>query len=192
MPIYLFASVKVAIVGDSITIGTGATKGYSYVDNLRNRFIDEGKDVELIIRAYGGAMTDTVFQITVSLITTEKPDYIVYFIGINDCGVALNKEETNDELRIQLINNFSLAMNKARGNCKRIILGGIDCVFYPPYNEALTQVYSHLITKYNAFPVMLLSTKVLATSKDKIHPDDEGSQMISDYLYNALHEVGAY
>jgi lysophospholipase L1-like esterase len=39
---------------------------------------------------------------------------------------------------------------------------------------------------------MLLGPEVLATAPDGIHPDADGHQMIADYLYEALHEVGAY
>ncbi len=192
MPICLFASVKVAILGDSITCGGGATPGNGYVDVLRERYAEEGKDVELIVRAYGGAMTDTALQITVSLITQEKPDYIVYFLGINDCTVANYHSWTPDQLKRSLIHNLGMAMNKAHSNCKKIIIGGVNCPHNPSYNSSLSETYSILINCYQAHPCMLLGQEVLAHCPDTIHPNDTGMKIISDSLYEALQIVGAY
>ena len=191
MPICLFASIKVAIIGDSVTLGIGATPGHGFVDDLRERYEFENKDVELIIRAYGGAMTDTAFQLTIDLISRERPDYIIYFLGINDCAVAMWGGLSNTQLETLLTTNFSNCFKKATGNCSRVILGGITCPFFPLYNYALAATYSTLITNYNCYPPMLLGTDVLAHS-DGIHPDDIGSQMIADIIYNSLHAVGAY
>ncbi|MBA2369101.1 MAG: hypothetical protein H0V82_08785 [Candidatus Protochlamydia sp.] len=192
MPMCLFATIKVAIIGDSISLGVGATPGNGYVDQLIERLTFEGKDVEIINRSYGSAYTDTLFQITMTLITQEKPDYIIYFIGINDCGLALMSGWTNAQLKNHLTSNFSNAFKRATGNCKRVILGGITCSFFPAYNTALAGTYSALITAFNCYPTMLLGPAVLAHSPDWVHPNNTGSQMISDLLYNALDVVGAF
>jgi lysophospholipase L1-like esterase len=192
MPMCLFASIKVAIIGDSITLGTGATPGNGFVDDLRDRYSFEGKDVELIVRAYGGAMTDTVFQLTVDLISENRVDYIIYFLGINDCAMALISGSTNAQLQTLLTTNFSNSFKKAQGNCQRVILGGITCSFAPTYNIALAGTYSTLISNFNCYPAMLLSPAVLYYSTDGVHPNDTGAQMIADVIYNTLHAVGAY
>lgn len=192
MPICLFAAVKVAIIGDSISVGHGATQGHGCIEELKLRFERESKDIELINRSYGGAMTDTVLQITCTLLTQEKPDYIVFFIGINDCGIALNQGWTNTALRDHLINNLSNAFRISKGNCKGIILGGITCPFNSNYNEALGDTYSILVANYNAYPTMLLGPKVLANCPDGFHPNDKGAKMIAELLYSALDKIGAY
>lgn len=192
MPICLFATVKVAIIGDSISLGTGATPGNGYVDDLRERLSFEGKDVEIINRSYGGGYTDTLFQITMTLITQERPDYIVYFIGINDCSLGFWSGWTNVQMQNYLTANFANSFRRATGNCKRVILGGITCSLNPAYNNSLANTYSALITAFGCYPTMLLGPAVLAHSKDGIHPDDIGCQMISDLLYNALDVVGAF
>lgn len=185
IPFCLFASTNVSIIGDSISEGFGVQPGECYVDLLRQRYIQEGKDIQIINRSYKGAQTDTGEMATVQLLTMDKPDYFVTFIGINDAGFNVPQS--------QLIANFDAMIKRAHYNCKGVILGGVNSqTVNPSYNSVLLNTYVYLINTYQVYPVMLLGTEVLATTIDGIHPDPIGHQMIANYLYDALHAVGAY
>jgi lysophospholipase L1-like esterase len=183
LPLSLFASTKVTIIGDSISMGVGATPGHGYVDLLQQRYLNEGKDIALINRSYGRAYTDTLMQIGINTITMDRPDYIVIFLGINDAASKLPGDK--------LYANFANMIDRCTGNCKRIILGGVNSIgFSASYNETLAIVYLNLINKYDPYPVMLLGPEVIMHTHDGVHPDDVGHQMIADYLYIALQNCG--
>lgn len=183
-PLSLFATTKIGIIGDSISLGIGASPGHGYVDLLQQRYINEGKDIQIINRSYGGATTDTSFPIAITLITNEKPDYILFFLGINDASLGVSQQV--------LLNNLSSAFARCNPNCKKIILGGINCSFNPSYNNILAAVYIYLITIYNCYPPLLLSPEVISHTTDGVHPNDVGAQIIANTLYDAFHAVGAY
>jgi lysophospholipase L1-like esterase len=184
-PFCLMATTKVTIIGDSISKGGGATPGHGYVDLLQQRYALEGKDVVLINRSYSGAFTDTALMIGVETMTLDQPDYILFFVGIHDAMIAIPQQT--------LLNNLGIALSRCTGNCKAIILGGVSSsTVNPPYNTVLATVYQSLINAYEPYPVMLLGPEVLATSTDGIHPNNAGHQMIANYVYDALHAVGAY
>jgi acyl-CoA thioesterase-1 len=185
LPLSIFASTKVVIIGDSISLGGGATAGNGYPDLLAKRYEEEGKDIVLINRSFAGARTDTLQIIGVNVITTDRPDYIVILLGINDATINTPQEA--------LLNNFVSFVSKATGNCKRIILGGVETfTVNPNYKWALSNVYDHLIKKYNVYPVDLLDEEIMKTARDRLHPNNEGHQKIADLLYDALHEAAAY
>lgn len=184
-PLSLFGTINIDVIGDSITMGAGATDFYGYMDMLQHRFGVEDKDIQLHNRAYGGAKTDTLAAIGITAITFDHPDYILIFLGTNDC-LANMPQAT-------LLANFQAMMSKCTPNCKRIILGGVNSnLMNPSYNYVLAAVYGSLITSYNPYPVMLMGTDVLAHCPDSIHPDDIGHQMIADNLYNVFHVLGLY
>jgi lysophospholipase L1-like esterase len=184
LPLSIFASTKVAIIGDSISIGLLATPGNSYIDLLRNRYATEGKDIVILNRSYGGAMTDTLFNIAINTMAVDYPDYYITFLGINDAGQNVPQAT--------LLNNFATMMAKCTVNSKRVILGGVYCTFNPAYNTTLVNVYVTLINTFNCYPVLLLSPDALAGSPDGIHPNNAGHALIAQYIYDALDAVGAY
>lgn len=185
LPLSLFATTKVAIIGDSISVGFGATPGHGFVSVLQQRYITEGKDIVLLNRSYGGAPTDTLFQIGITTMAMDYPDYIVIFLGINDAGLSIPQAT--------LLNNFSTMMVRCKSNCKRIILGGVDpAEVNAAYGAVLTNVYTYLIATYNPYPVMLLGPDILPYCADGIHPNDTGHQLIADNLYNVFHLLGEY
>ncbi|WP_068469074.1 SGNH/GDSL hydrolase family protein [Candidatus Protochlamydia phocaeensis] len=180
-PFTLFAATKVGIIGDSISVETGV----SYVDFLKERLAAEGKQVEIINRSFSGAKSDTAMQIAVGLITKERPDYILIFLGINDAGC-----NTSQDI---LQHNFEEAFSKIGTNCKKVILGGVNCErVNSSYNIILVQTYLHLIERYHPHAVVLLPEEVLPYTIDGIHPNPIGARMIANNLYYALQEVGVF
>lgn len=185
LPLSLFGTINIAVIGDSITMGVGATNAYGYLERLQDRYDLEGKDIKLLNRAYGGAKTDTLLAIGITTVTMEHPDYILLFLGINDAGFNVPQAT--------LLANFSAMMQRCTGNCKKIVLGGVNsALINPVYNGILATVYSSLITTYNPYPVMLLGTDIHPYCPDLIHPNDTGHQMIADNLYNVFHLIGLY
>lgn len=182
----------IAIVGDSISLGVGASPGHGYVQLLQDRYNAEGKNIQIINRSYGGALTDTAFQVAINLITIERPDYIVFFLGINDCGQAFNAGWNNSQLQVQIQTNLGKAFARCAGNCTRVILGGITCSFFPNYNWPLTLAYQYLINTYNCYPSLLLGPDVVPHTTDGIHPNDTGAQILADHLYDVFHDLGVY
>lgn len=184
-PLCVFATTKISVIGDSISIGLNATNRYGFVQRLQDRYISESKDIVILNRSYGGALTDTLFLVGLTTVFMDHPDYIVIFLGINDVG-ANTPQAT-------LYSNFSNMMYKCTGNCTRIVLGGVNsAAINPGYNTVLANVYSALISTYNPYPVMLLGTDVLPYCSDGVHPNDTGHQMIADNLYNVFHILGVY
>ncbi len=191
-PLYLLASTKVAIIGDSISIGAGASEGHGYVDLLIKRYKEEGKDVEIINRSLGGSYTDIALNVGLTTLTMDRPDYIIFFLGINDCMRAKVLGWTPDQLKQNILNNFDEIFRLCSGNCKKSILGGITCSFQPEYNRSLFEVYQTLIKRYKCYPVSLLGSDVIPHTIDGFHPNDKGSEMIADKLYVLFHDLGIY
>ncbi len=183
LPIAIFANTKITIIGDSISIGIGASGNYGYVQRLQDRYIAEGKDIIIYNRSYGGALTETLFQRGITTISTEMPDYIVIFLGTNDANINVPE-------KILLFNFFEM-LSRCNPNCKRVILAGLDTsLFKPEYNIILSNVYSELLSMFNLYPIMLLGTDIHPYCPDHFHPNDTGHQIIADKLYNALLECG--
>lgn len=182
-PFFLCAQTKIAIIGDSISEGYGVADGQSYVDLLRSRYLAEGKDITIINRSYKGATTSTGEIIIVDLLTQEKPDYLVIFLGLNDAGANVPYQK--------LLDNFISMVSKAKPNVKRVIIGGVDTsTVNPGYLVNITNAYIYLINNFNVYPVLLLNSNVLATASDKMHPSAEGHKTIATTLYQALEASG--
>lgn len=185
LPFSLFGTINIAVIGDSITMGLGATNHYGYLERLQDRYDLEGKDIQLLNRSYAGAFTDTLFPVSLNVMSMEHPDYILVFLGINDAGFNIPQAT--------LQANFNIMMQRCTPNCTRIILGGVNsALINPGYNSILAAVYSYLITHYNPYPVMLLGTDIHPYCPDLIHPNDIGHQMIADNLYNVFDSLGLY
>lgn len=183
MPLSVFATT-VAIIGDSISVGAGATNMHGYVDILNERYISEGKDVKILNRSYGGARTNTGDQIVVDLITSMKIDYLVINLGINDAGANIPQAE--------LVHNLDTMTWKAQGMGAKVIIGGvITARVNPAYQPILQVAYDHLIGHRHVIPYVFLTPEIVHYySPDGIHPDDTGHKMIADELYKILENAG--
>jgi lysophospholipase L1-like esterase len=185
IPFHLFSTIKVAFVGDSISIGHLTT--HFYLDILQERYEKEGKDILLMNRSYGGAFTDTLQIITINILTVDRPDYIIYLMGLNDAIADLPENEVRQ--------NFDKAFSRIGGNCKKYILGMMDA---PPKNPLyiykLENIYKYLVQRYpiSLYPKLIFTKQVWETARDQIHPNAIGHQIMADIIYEALHEVGAY
>ncbi len=184
MPLSLFATTKIAIIGDSISVGHSATNNLGYVYMLQKRYMDEQKDVVILNRSYNGARTNTGSDIVVNLITTDKIDYMVINLGINDVLANISSPE--------ITHNLDTMIWKAKGMQAQVILGKISCArVNPSYQSTLQEAYDYVINKRNIHSYEFLTNEIVFNhSPDTVHPDDIGHQMIADELYKQLEILG--
>lgn len=182
LPIYIYSFNTIAIVGDSVSNGFEVKSEECFVNLLQKRYHEENKDIHVINRSFNGATTGTGKPIVFNLLAIEKPDYIVIFLGINDVGRKIPPEK--------LKHHFVSMVEMACFNCKKVILGGIDCLD-EKYNIILAEIYQYLIEVYDVYPTMLFGPDVKATNPGG-HPSAEGHQIIADNLYNVFHNLGLY
>ncbi len=180
LPIYVYSFNTIAIVGDSVSNGFEVKSEECFVNLLQKRYQEENKDIHVINRSFNGATTGTGKTIVFNLLAIEKPDYIVIFLGINDVGRNIPPEK--------LKHHFVSMVEMAYFNCKKVILGGIDCLD-EKYNIILAEIYQYLIEVYDVYPVMLFGPDVIETNPGG-HPNAKGHKLISDRLYYALEECG--
>lgn len=186
-PLSLLASTKVSVLGDSISVGWRAESGKSYVNLLEERYTEEGKDIVFVNHSYigatlwAGAYQGEIDQILIN----DKPDYLIIFRGINDVYLKIHPSV--------ILSSLTIILQKATPATKRVILGGVNSKSVgPDYNPSLQNIYGQMIATFHPHPVMLEGLDVIAKTVDGVHPSDEGQKLIADYVYQALHEVGAY
>lgn len=183
VPLSLF-SINVAIIGDSISVGYGATNKHGYVEILKERYRNEEKNVNIINRSYAGATTDTGDQIVVDLITKKKIDYLVINLGLVDSKRNISQEN--------FLSNLDLMICKSQQMGARVILGGVSSLkVNQNYQSTLDIAYAYLIQNRNVQPYYFLTKEIVVNhSPDGIHPNDVGHQLIADELYKQLEIAG--
>jgi lysophospholipase L1-like esterase len=179
--------LKVAIMGDSLSAGVGASQGEkSYPYLFARRWADRGFRVTLYNFASPAAETKDVLNSQLSGAINKNPDIVLILIGINDIHNQVSELYFTKNYRDTIVTLKS----KTRGKIYLVsvpYLGSGKILFFP-YNMLLTvktgsynQIIKSLarendvtyIDLYSATKTKFESDDSLY-SEDNFHPSDEG------------------
>jgi len=165
--------------GDSLTYGTGASKGANYPSVLSTL------STHTVINAgISGEISSNGLSRLPALLDKHQPELLTLIHGGNDMLRKIPQQETSSNLK-QMINEAQ------QRNIKVVMLG------VPKFNLFLlssAEIYQQVAEEYKV-PVDLESLSHIlsdnALKSDMIHPNDQGYRLMAENIYELLVEAGA-
>lgn len=175
---------KIIALGDSLTAGFGLAEKESYPYLLQEKLRADGHDYEVVNAGVSG---DT------SLGGLERADWV---LEQDDAKILILELGANDLLRgvppSEMKKNLDQIIRKAKAKNLRILLCGM---LAPPtmgaeYQREFTAAFPDLATEHRVayLPFLLegVAMKRELNQADGIHPNAEGSRIMTDNVYRAL------
>jgi len=165
--------------GDSLTYGSGASKGANYPGVL------SVLSAHTVINAgIPGEISSNGLSRLPALLDKHQPELLILIHGGNDMLRKIPQQQTSDNLK-QMINEAQ------QRNIKVVMLG------VPKFNLFLlssSEIYQQVAEEYKV-PVDLESLPHIlsdnALKSDTIHPNDQGYRLMAENIYELLVEAGA-
>lgn len=158
--------------GDSLTYGTGASKGNDYPSKL-SKLIHE----PIINKGKPGDTTKTALQ-RLDEVIALNPRIVIITLGGNDLKNGVNKQTVFDNLK-----TIILRLQEAGA---LVVIGGIDI---PLFGKGYADAYTELARETGSVLVPNIFENIMGNSNlmsDRIHPNDEGYALMTEYFYSAL------
>lgn len=162
----------VVAFGDSLTAGTGSTKGNDYVSVLSKKInlpiINKGRE--------GDTSNDALRR--VGEVEKEKPDVVLVFLGGND---VLQKVSID----ITFINLEKIISRLQKNGALIVLIGIRGGVFNDPYKDRFVDLASRYHVLY--IPDKLLS--IMAKNNymaDSVHPNDKGYEYLASHIHQSI------
>lgn len=175
---------KIIALGDSLTAGFGLTEKESYPYLLQEKLKADGHDFEVVNAGVSG---DT------SLGGLERADWV---LEQDNAQILILELGANDLLRgvppAKMKENLDKIIRKAKTKNLKILLCGM---LAPPtmgveYQREFTTAFPDLASEHKVayLPFLLegIAMKRELNQADGIHPNAEGSRMMTDNIYRAL------
>jgi acyl-CoA thioesterase-1 len=175
---------KIIALGDSLTAGFGLTEKESYPYLLQEKLKADGHDYEVVNAGVSG---DT------SLGGLERADWV---LEQTDAQILILELGANDLLRgvppSQMKKNLDQIIRKAKAKNLKVLLCGM---LAPPtmgveYQREFTTAFPDLASEHKVayLPFLLegIAMKRELNQADGIHPNAEGSRLMTDNVYRAL------
>jgi len=165
--------------GDSLTYGSGASKGANYPGVL------SVLSAHTVINAgIPGEISSNGLSRLPALLDKHQPELLILIHGGNDMLRKIPQQQTSDNLK-QMISEAQ------QRNIKVVMLG------VPKFNLFLlssSEIYQQVAEEYKV-PVDLESLPHIlsdnALKSDTIHPNDQGYRLMAENIYELLVEAGA-
>lgn len=164
---------KVIALGDSLTVGTGATSGNDWVSVL-----SRWSNISIINSGISGDTTADALARLQSSVISQDPDVVIVFLGGNDILRARPLEET--------INNLRSIITQTKASGSRVILIGTHNDTFQSTREAeFRRLASELDVEYapNVLSGILGNPKLIS---DAVHPNDAGYRLVAERIWNKL------
>ncbi|MFN3696169.1 MAG: arylesterase [Pseudobdellovibrio sp.] len=176
-------TIKLVILGDSLTEGYGVAQDSSFPYLLQNKFNKLKPNVKVISSGSSGSTSASALQ-RIKWISKDKPDYVLILLGSNDGLRGLSVAQTEK--------NLTEAVVWAKSQNIKVALGQLHV---PPnysvdYGKKFSAVYTNIsrVQKINLAPFLL--DKVAGNKDlnlaDGIHPNEEGHKIVADNLFHFL------
>ena len=175
---------KILAFGDSLTAGFGLTEKESYPYLLQQQLKADGFDYEVVNAGQSG---DT------SMGGLERADWV---LGQDNAKILILELGANDMLRgtpvPKMKANLDKIIRKAKERNLKILLCGM---LAPPtmgaeYQRDFTMVFPDLASEHKVefLPFLLdnIALKKELNQADGIHPNAEGTKLMTDNIYKAL------
>lgn len=206
---------KLLFIGDSITdcgrrdAGT-APLGCGYVKLLNNLLMlrEPAKRITLVNQGCGGNTAEDLFSRWYDDVITERPDWLVIMVGINDCnrflcdpvaGAKASPAAYRDYLarclqmtrkalprtRIVLMTPFFLSRDPGDEAYRGRVNG-----LLPKYQKAMREIAKAnsaiLLDSHAAFERVLKHRQPYEFSSDLVHLNEAGALLLAEAVYNML------
>ena len=177
---------KVLLFGDSLMAGYGLPKEQHLSLVLENNLKSDGLNIEVINGSVSGSTSSGGLNRAEWSLSEPGIDLIVLCLGANDMlrGIKPNETEKNLEEIIKIAKNKKI----------EIILAGIvaPTTHGAKYKKKFDQIYPNLSKKYSLpfIPFLLegVALKADLNQQDGIHPNKEGTIVISNTIQNKILE----
>lgn len=180
------ASLKVVMLGDSLTEGLGVIHEQAYPSLLEQKFEKDGLAVELLNAGVSGSTSASGVR-RLKWYLKIKPDLIFLALGANDGLRGLSLQEMKD--------NLANVIQACQKNSLPLVLAGMHV---PPnygdeYSQAFHQVF-HELSKEHKVPLLPFFLEGVAGNPDfnqvdGIHPNEEGHQKVAEHVYQFLKPI---
>jgi acyl-CoA thioesterase-1 len=183
-PAAVSTAPKIVAFGDSLTAGFGLAEPESYPYLLQQRLKADGYNYEVVNAGVSG---DT------SLGGLERADWV---IGQENVQILILELGANDLLRAMPVakmkSNLDQIIRKAKAKNIKVLLCGM---LAPPtmgsdYSRAYINAFPDLADEHKVafLPFLLdgIATKRELNQADGIHPNAEGTRLMTDNIYSAL------
>ncbi|MBT3238751.1 MAG: arylesterase [Rhodospirillaceae bacterium] len=168
-------TIRLLLLGDSLTAGLGLTRETSYPARLETALSDRGIDARVINAGVSGD-TSAGGLARIDWLLAEKPDAVIIELGANDGLRGFNPKATEE--------NLDAIMGRIKDKGIKVMLCGM---LAPPnlgreYGAEFNAIYPRLADKHGSilYPFFLegVATKQHLNLEDGIHPNAAGVDII--------------
>ncbi len=175
---------KIVAFGDSLTAGFGLTENESYPYLLQEKLRADGFDHEVVNAGVSGDTTLGGLERIDWVLETENIDVLILELGANDLlrGVPVAKMRSNLEEMIK----------KAKARNIKVLLCGMlappamGADYQRDYNMAFPDLANKEKVEFLPFLLENVALKKELNQADGIHPNAEGTRIMTDNIYRAL------
>ena len=177
-------SLRLLILGDSLSAGYGLLQAQSWVSLLQNIWHDEQRGIEVINAAISGETTDGGLARLPRLLEQHKPTHVLIELGGNDGlqGHNVNKLQSNLNEMVNLVKQFGAS----------VFLQDMEIPtnYGRRYNQLFGNSFDNIATAQN-IPLIPFFMQEIALNndlmqRDGIHPNAEGQPVIADFMNKQL------
>ncbi len=175
---------KIVAFGDSLTAGFGLSEKESYPYLLQEKLRADGYDYEVVNAGISGDTTSGGLERIDWSLNQENVQILILELGGNDLLRGLPIEKMKE--------NLTAMIKKAKAKNVKILFCGM---LAPPamgakYQREFVAVFPDLAAEYKVEFLPFILENVAADPKlnqpDGIHPNAEGSKIMTDNVYQAL------
>lgn len=159
--------------GDSLTYGTGASKGGDYPSQL-SKMISR----PVINAGVPGDTTGRAFSRLEQDVLSRSPDVVLITLGGNDLKNGIAKETA--------FGNLKMIVESIQNQGARVIIGGLK---FPLRDRGFGRGYKELADRTGAILIPNILEGIIGNRKlmsDPIHPNDDGYRMVAERFYKAM------
>ena len=159
--------------GDSLTFGTGASKGEEYPSHL-SRMIAR----PVINAGVPGDTTASALQRLERDVLSQAPDVVLITLGGNDLKNGITKDIAFE--------NLKLIVEAIQKQGARVIIGGLK---FPLRDRGFGKAYENLADQTGAILIPNILDGIMGHRRlmsDPIHPNDDGYKMMAEKFYTAF------
>ena len=167
------AGTRIICFGDSLTAGTGASKGMNYPSQLSRRI---GQEV-INAGVPGDTTADGLARLEADVLS-QSPRLVLITLGGNDLKNQAPKDEA--------FRNLREIVERIHGAGAVAIIGGIDIPFY---GRGFGAAYRKLAQDTGAVLIDNILEDIMgdrARMSDPIHPNDAGYAIVAERFHEAI------
>jgi acyl-CoA thioesterase-1 len=159
--------------GDSLTFGTGASKGMDYPSQLAKMI-----DRPVINKGVPDDTTSSALRRLKRDVLSDNPDIVLITLGVNDLKDGISKDIA--------FNNLKQIVQTIQKQGAKVIIGGLS---WPGMDRGFGKGYEDLARQTGAMLIADLFTTIAdnpALMSDPIHPNNSGYRIIARRLHEAI------